>query len=250
MATSILPTTTVDCTFNPVLQLGYSLTTIYRGAEAAADIDKGVAEFFRQCAEATSTNCDVAVTGQTATQLQATYDNYLKTAGQEQADTVRAEFFGTLRGADWKVFATKLKGYYDALPTQQQALPKRELEWQPSQSLNVDTPQALNAITCGDWVQKYQGSPENFKEWMDLYKQTSKYGYDQIISILYQCSTWKVDALEKFHGEFSNIATKNPILFVQTYFDPVTPLVSAKSSSAGFVGSRVLELAGVGHCSN
>jgi pimeloyl-ACP methyl ester carboxylesterase len=57
---------------------------------------------------------------------------------------------------------------------------------------------------------------------------------------------WKMPAKEQFYGEFK-AKTKNPILYVNGEYDPVTPLVAAQRASKGFEGSRVLSHGGYGH---
>lgn len=61
------------------------------------------------------------------------------------------------------------------------------------------------------------------------------------------CPQWKIEPKERYKGDF-NVKTKNPVLFVGNTWDGHTPLVSAKNVSAGFEGSRVLEVRGWGVC--
>ncbi|KAI1780359.1 Alpha/Beta hydrolase protein [Hypoxylon cercidicola] len=42
--------------------------------------------------------------------------------------------------------------------------------------------------------------------------------------------------------------TAHPLLILSTTYDPVCPLVSARSANAAFEGSRIVELRGYGHC--
>ncbi|KAK5048096.1 hypothetical protein LTR84_006286 [Exophiala bonariae] len=125
---------------------------------------------------------------------------------------------------------------------------RREV-FDPLAANSIDPPQALNAITCGDW-DDYDGTLADFKEWLGLYQERSKFGGDQLISILYGCATWQVNAREKYSGLFTGVETKTPILFINGPFDPVTPFSSAKNSSSGFVGSALLQTMGAGHCSS
>ena len=57
---------------------------------------------------------------------------------------------------------------------------------------------------------------------------------------------WPFKAKGGYAGDFQDIKTRNPILFVGNRFDPFTPLVSAQNASASFVGSVVLEHGGYG----
>jgi len=162
--------------------------------------------------------------------------------------------------AKFNSFAVDLWNYYKDKST----IPKRSVRrqddgegqapqpapsdaFQPTDSAKVEAPQALNGITCGDVIQRPSPSVANFKRWKAIYQRTSKYAGDGgLLTTLYQCSLWKNEAKEKFTSSFSNIATLNPILFINTQYDPVTPLISAQNSAMGFRGARVLVSSGMG----
>jgi pimeloyl-ACP methyl ester carboxylesterase len=46
-----------------------------------------------------------------------------------------------------------------------------------------------------------------------------------------------------------NVTTAHPLLLLTTTYDPVCPLVSARSANEAFEGSRIVEVKGYGHCS-
>ncbi|KAI2641386.1 alpha/beta-hydrolase [Hypomontagnella submonticulosa] len=45
------------------------------------------------------------------------------------------------------------------------------------------------------------------------------------------------------------VKTARPLLILSTSYDPVCPLVSARSANAAFEGSKIIEVLGYGHCS-
>ncbi|KAL1860252.1 hypothetical protein Daus18300_009306 [Diaporthe australafricana] len=45
------------------------------------------------------------------------------------------------------------------------------------------------------------------------------------------------------------VETAHPLLILSTTYDPVCPLVSARSANEAFVGSQIIEVKGYGHCS-
>ncbi|EFX04845.1 hypothetical protein CMQ_5107 [Grosmannia clavigera kw1407] len=47
----------------------------------------------------------------------------------------------------------------------------------------------------------------------------------------------------------TGVQTAHPLLLLSTTFDPVCPLVSARSAQAAFEGSQIVEVLGYGHCS-
>lgn len=60
------------------------------------------------------------------------------------------------------------------------------------------------------------------------------------------CSAWKFKAAERFEGKFENIKTKNPLLFANGRYDPVTSLSGALEAATAFKGSGFLESNGQG----
>ncbi|KAH7081402.1 hypothetical protein BKA63DRAFT_207754 [Paraphoma chrysanthemicola] len=234
------------------------------GEESVAAVDPSVGRFFDLCAEAGPDNCALAVEGQTGAQLKQTYDDFLSSLTYEQSYDIRSSFFGTLYSpSDFAAQAEELEGYYNnGTSPEKRSLRKRQSDedeeeeednsagFDPTLSRTVLTPMALEGITCGDWIFTPEASVDAFKEYLAIWKRVSKYGGDQgLLTTLYTCALWKNDAREKYMGGFRGIATKNPILFVNTQFDPVTPLVSAQNSSSGFIGSRLLVSTASGHCS-
>ncbi|AEO68333.1 uncharacterized protein THITE_2155273 [Thermothielavioides terrestris NRRL 8126] len=51
------------------------------------------------------------------------------------------------------------------------------------------------------------------------------------------------------YGPKRGIKTANPLLVLTTTYDPVCPLISARSANDAFEGSRIVEVKGYGHCS-
>lgn len=229
-----------------------------------ANVDDAVARFFELCSEAGPRNCAVAVGNQTGAQLRQRYDDFLRNLTYAQSYAVRGGFFGSLYDpSNFKNQAVWLGKYYnDPALIVRRSLRRRADDdedededdvdtandaWKPTQSSGIETDMTLAAVTCGDWVVNPEASVETFKDWRDTWRATSRYGGDlALLSTLYQCSLWKNDAKEKYTGPFANIKTKNPILFINTPYDPVTPLASAKNSSASFVNSRLLVSSGGG----
>lgn len=78
----------------------------------------------------------------------------------------------------------------------------------------------------------------------ELYAK-SRYGGDKISAIALRCAQWRMDAKERYAGDF-RVKTRNPVLLVGNTLDPVTPLVSARNVSEAFEGSVVLQHDGYG----
>ena len=69
---------------------------------------------------------------------------------------------------------------------------------------------------------------------------------DYLVSPALHYAQWRFKAKGGYQGAFCDVRTRNPVLFVGNTFDPLTPLISARNASAGFVGSVVLEHGGHG----
>jgi hypothetical protein len=107
----------------------------------------------------------------------------------------------------------------------------------------------LQAIRCGDIRIRYGSTGDDFQRYYNELKQVSKYGAEMWLTNIFACEAWQIDAKQKPVGPFTGVAPSANILYMNGIYDPVTPLLSANASSAGFAGSGVLvsEGAGVSH---
>lgn len=64
----------------------------------------------------------------------------------------------------------------------------------------------------------------------------------------YQRQQWKIPRTHNF-TQASHVETAHPLLILSTTYDPICPLVSAKSAQSAFVDSQIVEVKGYGHCS-
>jgi hypothetical protein len=223
----------------------------FRGTESAANLDDGVRNFFKLCAEAGSAKCAVADPDnkKDGKQLTDDFDAFLKKLPSDKDFIARNEFFQTLyfkKATAFQDFAKLLKEWYLDPDSVKAKDSKKKRDFQVKNWTKAKTDNAILGISCGDRVVKEQGSAENYEKWLAEYKKTTKYGYDLSSAGLFSCSVWKTDAAEKYTLPFSNIKTRNPILLVNTRFDPVTPLISAQNSAKAFVGAKVIKSTGVG----
>jgi pimeloyl-ACP methyl ester carboxylesterase len=117
---------------------------------------------------------------------------------------------------------------------------------------NTDSPSPYNlgqtafeGIRCSDSTWRANSAEEilSIVSEQSTISSFSDVFYDQ----LWRCAAWKMDAKEKYTGTFST-KTRFPILLVGGTYDPVTPLVSAFNTSAGFQDSVVLTHRGYGVC--
>ncbi|KAI6093020.1 alpha/beta-hydrolase [Hypoxylon rubiginosum] len=64
----------------------------------------------------------------------------------------------------------------------------------------------------------------------------------------YPKQKWIIPKTHDFVPQMS-VKTAHPLLILSTTYDPVCPLVSARSANAAFEGSQIVEVKGYGHCS-
>lgn len=101
------------------------------------------------------------------------------------------------------------------------------------------------AIRCGDNSIRAKNLNQVIPVVDALYTESFILGDVESVVTL-TCASWLMHAKEVYKGGFSDIKTKNPILFIGNTYDPLTPLVSAQNASAGFSGSVVLQHNGYG----
>ncbi|KAF2220346.1 TAP-like protein-domain-containing protein [Elsinoe ampelina] len=106
--------------------------------------------------------------------------------------------------------------------------------------------QHLVGIACGDDALRSD----------DLAYMQKRLKQDNGLSILtaglpdkkFLCAQWLFQARERPALDFfDDVETANPILFVSSKHDPITPLVSARNVTKAFPGSRLLVQNSVGH---
>ncbi|KAF2486401.1 proteinase [Neohortaea acidophila] len=108
----------------------------------------------------------------------------------------------------------------------------------------------LSGIRCGDNRVRVS-EPSALNSNISATEAESPIFGSDAVSFYYTCAQWSFYA----KGNFSwppgavRIRTASPVLLVGNLYDPVTPLVNAKSNSADLEGSVVLQNDGIGHTS-
>ncbi|KAF4969527.1 hypothetical protein FSARC_3257 [Fusarium sarcochroum] len=103
---------------------------------------------------------------------------------------------------------------------------------------------ALEGIRCSDSSFRVE-TPDDL---YSIYQLHMSHGSFSEGDNRLKCARWRFDAVERIDtNKMRNVKTNNPILFVNSPYDPVTPLVGAWAASARFRKSRVLIHEGIGH---
>lgn len=79
----------------------------------------------------------------------------------------------------------------------------------------------------------------------DFFARSQIFG-DWLSGNTFNYAQWPFHAKGAYTGDWCDIKTRNPILFIGSEVDPLTPLVSAINASASFPGSVVLQHGGYG----
>ncbi|KIV81784.1 hypothetical protein, variant [Exophiala sideris] len=235
------------------------------GDEAVSDYDAALKNFLDLCARAGPTQCPLAHDGLTGDQLLEEQWSFYKdlvenkvTAHDSEGDKVGYQNlqnimkevifegpFGWANHLDEWAYAYKNR---TAVPA---ARRRAGPTFDPTDAKALAAKQTLitEAITCADADRFSDVSAAKFKEWSAIYNNRSQYGGNTLTELLFTCATWQVSAKEG-PPSFEGVVTKTPVLFVENFYDPVTPSESARNSSAGFVGSGIQWHNGLGHCSS
>lgn len=229
-------------------------TEYYHGLydESNAGLDPSLNEFFRACYGAGPEYCPIAEYGRSSDDLAEKFQKIQQAAASGKS-SYTIDQYTALEDELWEGLShPSPPGYYLAAASLAAAWEQlRESSAPLDESNGEDAVQDTNnmafwAINCGDW-DDIPGTPEDWSGWQNLYNSRSSWGQAIQIDLLYSCSAWQLNAREKYRGPWANIRTKHPILFVNSNYDPRTPVESAMNASAGFPGSKVLRHNGPGH---
>lgn len=140
----------------------------------------------------------------------------------------------------WTALATQLEEAFAGNITSFAPKPLNLSSWNPAEIIS-----AL-PIRCSDsWLRA-----SNISEIVPLMEKQSAVSAftDTLFYVSWLCSAWRMQAKERYTGDFT-AKTRNPIMLIGNTYDPITPLTSARNVSEAFEGSIVLQQDSYGHCS-
>jgi hypothetical protein len=103
-------------------------------------------------------------------------------------------------------------------------------------------PASFWGIACSDSVNR-ASDPWEILDGVE--QQASSSFADVYVPQFWTCQRWRFEPAERFEGK-SMVRTRNPILFVNSVFDPITPMIAAERATAKFEGSALLKTTGHG----
>ncbi|KAL8716865.1 MAG: hypothetical protein Q9225_005836 [Loekoesia sp. 1 TL-2023] len=229
--------------------------------EQATGSDAAFDGFFTGCVAHPGT-CNLAQDADTAEELKARFYNLLYTLKYQPfvagSDALTQIFdYNAVKSAVsnaiynptlWPMLATGLHGLLTENITAVLALVPfvKSRQTLPTIYPNYG-PESLLGIRAGDVSLRSNSLTYLSPLLQQFYTKSQLFGdYLPIPALAY--AQWPFKAKGSYTGDF-HVKTKNPILFVGSEVDPITPLVSARNASAGFEGSVVLQHCGYGHTS-
>ena len=113
-----------------------------------------------------------------------------------------------------------------------------------------DDSDALYFVSLNDGMSGPKHWPQDLDSLLDIVVPTfnrSLFAPDDIIQ-LFAKQQWRVPKTHNYVPR-NGVETAHPLLLLTTTYDPVCPLVSARTALAAFEDSRLIEVKGYGHCS-
>lgn len=98
-------------------------------------------------------------------------------------------------------------------------------------------------VACSDSAMRASRPEDIFKDVAQ--QQASSSFADAYLPQLWTCPAWRFEPAERFENT-TTARTKNPILFVNSAYDPITPMIAAEKGVARFEGSALLRTTGHG----
>lgn len=97
---------------------------------------------------------------------------------------------------------------------------------------------ALHGISCSDTARR-ASTPADMYSLLQAQRAQGSWA-DVLGPQTWVCPQWPFAAAERFTGPYVHLATKNPVLLINSAFDPITPLSGAWEAAANLEGSRVV----------
>lgn len=214
--------------------------------------------FFDECMKSAKA-CPLSGFADTKEQLQSTVVDFLRGFEKDPiAVFVNTTTYGTLdykslwinavfahmyRPSTWFDFATRLAEMMRGNAT------SAFLTYNTNNPLDL-TDEALDVVMLNDGVSGPKYWPQTRQELVDLLSpldNTSSFAFAENQGY-YAKQQWLIPRTHNFTPR-DRVETAHPLLVLSTTYDPICPLISAKNAQKTFVGSRLVEVKGYGHCS-
>lgn len=222
------------------------MLTITSDTQSIVDFDGALGAFFSGCV-ANSTNCALAENDNVTTESIADSVDILlqdlkfnpvpiRVEGgvflQITYELVKGIIFGSMYNAvNFPLLAEGLQGLLERDYV-------RFLEFLEEVQSSDDDNNALYGIRRGDqsfWSEGLQ----DLERYIEANMETNSFAGDIWPHNMMICARWKLDAKERYTGDFK-VKTNHPVMLIGNTYDPVTPLVAARNVGASLEDSAML----------
>lgn len=228
-------------------------------SESLADSENVLSGFFDECIKA-GEDCPLSSLAKTKEELQDKVLSFTDELGEQPLDVYvnntvwgllnrdsilgQAIFMALYKPANWYGLADRLAKLIQGNATDAFFAYGQIGAW------NEDPMQeAYTHVSNNDGLTGPDHYPQDRQDLLDLilpFANESIFGPFST-SMYYARQQWRVPKTHKF-VQTLGVKTAHPLLILSTTFDPVCPLISARSANAAFEGSQIIELKGYGHC--
>ncbi|KAK4222853.1 Alpha/Beta hydrolase protein [Podospora fimiseda] len=228
--------------------------------EELADTDNVFAGFVEECLKAGPEDCALAGLAKTKEELSKKLIASISKLKDEPVGVyVNATIHGVLdywavwfggvfpalyKPANWRDLATNLAGLLQGNATKAFLAYGQDGPWDlPGE------PNEMVSLNDGASGPEKWGSINNRAALVDtlleLFNESSF--HENSLSHYFAKQAWVMPRGHTYVPK-KGVQTAHPLLVLSTTYDPVCPLVSARSANDAFVGSKIVELKGYGHC--
>ncbi|KAK1749709.1 Alpha/Beta hydrolase protein [Echria macrotheca] len=227
--------------------------------EYLTDTENVLEGFLDECIAAGDKKCALASINDTKKELSKTLFSFLEKLKEEPIGVyVNNTVYGVLdygkimyngifpalyKPANWPLLADRLAQLIQGNTTEAFLAYGRADAW----GVNIDGGRfvTLNDGLSGPQYWK-QGRKALLEEMLPLSNLSLFIGMQW--DAFYARQQWAVPRTHAYRPR-RGIETVHPLLILSTTYDPICPLISARSANDAFLGSRIVEIKGYGHCS-
>ncbi|KAK6499986.1 hypothetical protein TWF481_010343 [Arthrobotrys musiformis] len=228
----------------------------YGGKMGPTRFDEGIATFFTSCFNAGPEVCSF-YTGNSQNDIRNRFNNLMAHFDSSKAIAEKWENATIIQGARDAVRGLLMFTPYDAManfPLLAESLTSLEewvkadtvlenretfLQWSADQFALPDRMEYFFEILCSDMNNELVGSKQLSKDFTDSLRQSSVVAGESYIAQYAICSRLQLKSKSKFNGKIGG-DTKNPMLFVGSSGDPVTPFENAERAQKRYKGSQMV----------
>ncbi|KAK9418419.1 putative Alpha/Beta hydrolase protein [Seiridium unicorne] len=227
-------------------------------AEELADTENVLLGFFDECIKA-GKNCTLSSLAKTRDELQEKVLSFADSLEEPLSVYVNNSVWGSLKRENIIQSALfpalyKPANWYDLADRLAKLLQGNATEaflayGNRGPSFGMLEGDANDFVTFNDGLSGPKHYPQDRESMLDLLLPVANSSLFGFIGLrgYYSKQQWSIPKTHKFVQQLG-VKTAHPLLILSMTYDPVCPLISARSANAAFEDSQIVELKGYGHC--